>query len=353
NVLIKRMHYLQFNRKGKLGRLINYFSFIVTASTHVFLLRHYKSIIVYSNPPILPIVPVIANILFKIKIVFVCYDIYPDLALLFGNIHQGSLIEKITNKINIALFKRASRIVALSSEMKAYLIENKKYLNEKNVAVIPNWYEEQNEDECVYNLDIQALKKSGKTIIVYSGNMGICQDMDTIIKAVIQLKENADILFIFAGHGTKQGDLKDKATKENLRNILFLDFLQGSNFTDVLKIADCHVVSLEKDVEALSVPSKTYSYMAIGRPIIAIMDSKTDIVKDLIQSNAGFQVQQGDVDQLVSVILELHANKDKVKTMGKNSQKLFQEKYTRQICTQKYYSLMQEVLIEGEKVKNV
>ena len=125
---------------------------------------------------------------------------------------------------------------------------------------------------------------------------------------------------------------------------IFFDFLTGTDFTDLLKIADCYLVSLEKGVEGLSVPSKTYSYLSMGKPIIAIMNQETDIAKDLRRTRSGFSIEQGEKEALAEYILELDSNKQKVKEMGQNSQQLFVEKYTREICTNQYIEMMKNVL---------
>lgn len=343
-ISIKRIRYLQMNRKGKIGRLVNYFSFICSVGVHLFSHRKYKSIIVYSNPPILPMIAVIANKLFKTKIIYVCYDIYPELALLLGGVQSGSMIEKVMNRINHSLFNRVSKVVALSHEMKGYLLANKPELTSDQVEVIPNWYEESKDTKEIYNAQFKNLRKSYRTIVVYAGNMGICQDMETIFGAIEKLKEHQDILFCFAGHGAKQNALKERAKIKSLKQAIFFDFLTGIDFIDLLKIADCYLVSLEKGVEGLSVPSKTYSYLAMGRPVIAIMNQETDIARDLKRTRSGFSIEQGEKEALIQYILALDSDKQKVKEMGENSRQLFLEKYTREICTNQYIEMMQNVL---------
>lgn len=343
-ISIKRIRYLQMNRKGKIGRLVNYFSFICSVGVHLFSLRKYRSIIVYSNPPVLPMVAVLANRLFKTKIVYVCYDIYPELALLLGGVQSGSMIEKVMNHINHSLFNRVSKVVALSHEMKDYLLTNKCELTDTKVKVIPNWYEECKDTQEIHNDQFKNLRKNYRTIVVYAGNMGICQDMETIFDAVEQLKKQQDILFCFAGHGVQKNTLKEWAKIKGLKQAIFFDFLTGSDFTDLLKIADCYLVSLEKGVEGLSVPSKTYSYLAMGRPVIAIMNQETDIARDLKRTRSGFSVEQGEKEALIQYILELDSNKQKVKEIGQNGRQLFLEKYTREICTKQYIEMMENVL---------
>ncbi|MBR6744136.1 MAG: glycosyltransferase WbuB, partial [Clostridia bacterium] len=80
-VHIKRVGYLQLDRKKALGRMVNYLSLTVSMATRLFSMKNYKTLIVYSNPPILPSVAALASKLFGCKLVFVAYDLYPEIAL--------------------------------------------------------------------------------------------------------------------------------------------------------------------------------------------------------------------------------------------------------------------------------
>ena len=141
-VEIQRLRYIQLGRVSTLGRLINYFSFTASALLHVGKLKKYKAVIVYSNPPILPLVPVLANILFRTKIVFVAYDVYPEIAYASNSLRSGCLIDRAMKWLNHKLYRRVSRVVALTDEMKEFLLAHRPELTEDKVTVIPNWAHE-------------------------------------------------------------------------------------------------------------------------------------------------------------------------------------------------------------------
>ena len=343
-IYIKRMGYLQLKRTGKLGRLINYFSFLVSAALRLFSLRHYRCVMVYSNPPVLPLLPAVASRLFKTKLVFVAYDIYPELALLLGATRPGSAIDRFTQHINRKVYSRAACVVALSQEMKRLLLSIRPQLSADRVAVIPNWYDDTTPPDTLHNPDFRTLSESGKTVVVYAGNMGVCQDMNTIFEAANLLQQREDIVFLFAGHGSKLPELKKRAAALNLPNVRFYDFLLGRDYIELLALASCHVVSLEKGVEGLSVPSKTYSYLAIGRPVIAIMQPDTDIARELNEYGAGYCIPQGDVQRFVNAVCETAEHPEKAKQMGENAHRLFKERYTKELCTQQYVKLIHELL---------
>lgn len=346
NIVIKRLKYLQLNRSNILGRLINYFSFTFSVALRFGELRKYKAVIVYSNPPILPIIPALSNKFFKTKVIFVSYDVYPEMAHITNSIPEGGVISKMMRNANESIFRRVIKVVALSTEMKSYLLKQRPTLTDEQIEVIPNWFEDigqSNTGNSTNNKLFSAIKSDENLVVSYFGNMGICQDLDTIIDAMHQMKDEGKVKFIFAGHGSKMEKLKDIVVKESLKNVTVFDFLHGQDFLDALDISDCFVVSLAEGLTGLCVPSKTYSYMMAGKPVIAIMGADSDIVRDLNENNAGFAIQVGDSSKMVSAIKELRDHKKRIK-MGENCRNVFLQKYTKSHCTQKYIEMVKRVL---------
>jgi len=347
NIVIRRLKYIQLKRSNIIGRLINYFSFTLSAALHFGHLRKYKTVIVYSNPPILPIVPALANKLFKTKVIFVCYDVYPEMAHITNSISEGGIISKMMRVTSNKIFKYVTKVVALSNEMKVYLLKQRPVLSDEQIEVIPNWFEDNgssDDGQASKNRLFRAIKAEGSLVVSYFGNMGICQDLDTIIDAIRQLKDDTSIKFLFAGHGNKMTRLKEIAAQEGLENVTIFDFLHGQDFQDALNISDCFLVSLAEGLTGLCVPSKTYSYMMAGKPIIAIMGEDSDIVRDLKENKAGFAIQVGESSKLVSAIKELKDDDNKRRSMGRNCRNVFLEKYTTSRCTQKYVDMVKSVL---------
>lgn len=344
---IRRLKYFQMSRKSFFGRLLNYFSFTLSVFTNFFSIRNYKSVIVYSNPPILPLVASLANMIFGTKIIFVSYDIYPEIAIKTDVISKNSLITKVMNMINRSLYKRVTKVIALSEDMKKELLRLRPQLSKKQIEVIPNWFE----DEAIDNVANSYTNKlftevnaSENLVVSYFGNMGTAQDMDTLIRAIEVLKNDTKISFILAGHGNKLPIIKEIIKKEKFKNVFIYDFLHGQDFQDALNISDVFIVSLETNLTGLAVPSKTYSYMMAGKPIIAIMGETADISIELVEHKAGYNVKVGNVSNLVAILEYLKNNEAERSLMGKNSRKLFEEKYTTQKSTLKYVEVMRDVL---------
>ena len=338
---IQRVKYIQMSRKGMLGRLINYFSFTFMMFLHLFKAARYRTVLVYSTPPILPWIASWAKVLFGTKLVFVAYDLYPEIAIRTDTFGENGVISRLMRHINKVVYKRADQVVALSSEMKEFIV-NTHPISENRVTVIPNWYADQGALSQRGEGNSFAEVTKGRFVVSYFGNMGLAQDMQTIIDTIRKMKDNSDVCFLFAGHGNKKQKLTEFIEKEKITNAYMYDFLRGKDFQDALQISDCALVSLAKGLTGLCVPSKTYSYMMQGIPLLAIMDP-CDIVSD-IEAGAGKWVRNEDSDAMVANIRQMIQNPEKVKSMRDTCRQIFLEKYTTQICTGKYVTMFQKLL---------
>ena len=114
-VRIHRLKYIQTGRAGFLGRIINYFSFTFMVLLNLLKTAKYRAVVVYSNPPILPWIASWAKILFGCKLMFVSYDLYPEVASVTNTLREGNIICRLMNHINKCVYRRADSVVALSS----------------------------------------------------------------------------------------------------------------------------------------------------------------------------------------------------------------------------------------------
>lgn len=343
-VNIHRVRYVQMGRERKLGRLINYLSFTDRTFLSLFKLRNYKCIIIYSNPPVLPIVAVMAKILFETKIVFVAYDVYPEVAYASRSILPGSIMDKGMCWINNLLYKRVSCVVALTDEMKDFLLKHRVSLTEERVTVIANWAHEKENAKATAETYERFGYRPEHFIVSYFGNMGICQEMETLVKAVEKLKEADLIRFLFIGHGNKKAAIEQHFKDQKLTNARMCDFMIGEEFEQAIAISSCCVVSLEKGLMGTCAPSKYYSYLQGGKPIISITEKDSYLAKEIEKANIGRAIDIGDVGGLVLAIENMAREIDIVKAMGKKAKSIYDQYYKHEVGLNKYHQIVKEML---------
>lgn len=341
SVSIKRIKYMELSRRSVLGRLINYFSFTMGALGNLFYIKDYKVVLVYSNPPVLPCIPIIANLLFHTKIVFVAYDVYPEVAYTSKSLQPGSLIDRVMKWINASLYARASMVVALTDEMNKFLLQHRPQLDPSRVCTIANWAHEKKtapSEEAYHRFGYQ----EGQFVVSYFGNMGICQDMETLLGAIRRTKENPQIQYLIVGHGSKKEQVS-KIVNES-PYVKVLDFLVGKDFEQAVSISSVSIVSLEKGLMGTCAPSKYYSYLQGGYPVIAIVEKDSYLAQEVEQEKIGGFVEIGDSDSLADMVTELQKNPEQIAQMGRDAERLYNEKYQMQIGLKKYYNLVQKLL---------
>lgn len=340
-ISIRRLCYIQGSRRDKFGRLLNYFSFTLSALFHVFEIRDYRAVIVYSNPPVLPIVAILANKLFETKIIFVSYDVYPEVAYASKSLREDGIIAKVMQQINKSLFKRAESVVTLTDEMREYLLQNRSKLSTDRVTTIPNWA---HEAKAVSKSAVRA--ELGYTdedfVVSYFGNIGICQDETALLQAMELLADHKNIKFLIAGHGNKMQLVRQSA--EHFSNVSVFDFLTGTAFEKAIAASSCGIVSLERGLIGMCAPSKYYSYLQGGLPVLVVAEPNSYLVKEISCCETGFFSDVGDGAKLVQNILALYQNPGLREKISRNASELYSKKYAKDLELNKYAALLNKVL---------
>lgn len=343
-VEIQRIRYIQLGRASKLGRLINYFSFTASAFFHLFKLRKYKSVIVYSNPPILPFIALLGNMLFGTKIVFVAYDVYPEVAYASNSLRPDSIIAKGMRWLNHLMYQRVSRVVALTDEMKAFLLAHRPELTADRVVTIANWAHEK-KVEATDEAYARFGYRPGQFIVSYFGNMGICQEMETLASAVERMADNGEVRFLFIGHGNKKQAIAERFEKQRLKNVQMHDFLTGEAFEQAVAISSCCVVSLEKGLKGMCAPSKYYSYLQGGKAVLAVVEEGSYLEKEIEQECIGYAVQIGNDEGLMHKIIDMQQRSESTREMQIRAGRLYDQAYRLDKGLERYRNLFQNLLM--------
>ena len=345
---IRRVRYLQLRRTGKLGRLINYFSLTFRMLLHARILKNYRCVFVFSNPPVLPVVPILAKRRWGTKFIFVAYDIYPEVAYASGSLQATGAISRVMRRINHALYQSVDCVVALTDEMRSFLLSHRPELSPERVVTIANWAHEKR-----LTPDAEAYARfgyaEGQFVVSYFGNMGICQDMETLLHAAKLLKDDPRVRFLIVGHGGKTEAVQAFLAEHNLRNVQLLGFLTGKDFEQAVAVSPCAVVSLEKGLIGTCAPSKYYSYLQGGMPVLAVVERESYLAKEVAREDIGRAVEIGNAESLRDAILFLAEHPDERRAMADRAGKLYDERYAYEVAMKQYLRLVKRDLEYGER----
>ena len=348
---IYRVSATKFDKNIMIGRLCNFLSYLISVSSKLLFSKNKYPLLIVSNPPFLPLLGFLLKKVKNRRYIYLVHDIYPDIAIQLGYLKKNSIIVKIWNQIHYHVLKKAEKIIVLGDFMAEKLKEKYPDLDNNKVKIIHNWADEKKifpikKEE---NWFVKKYHLSNKIVILYSGNIGLFQDLKSIIKTAERLKNDDDILFLFIGDGGGLRELKRIVKKNNLTNVKFLPYQLKKDLSYSLSAADISIVAMEKGIEGLAVPSKLYGILASGRAVLGLVGKNCEVAEIIEDAKCGFRIDQGDVNKLVEQIKYIYNNPQALENMGKNSRQYFEKHFTRSKMTKKYYEVLEKVSIEGGK----
>ena len=344
---ITRSRSINLFPKTKLSRLVGGFFYCIKGL--YFLFKSYKKgdLIIYSTePPFLIYFARIFHFLNKSKYILIIYDLYPDILFNSGVISENNILTHLFKFFNNNSYDKSSAIVVLSENMAK---KAGKYLpnNFKNkINVIPSWSDENfiKPIDKKNNFFAREFNLEDFFTVMYSGNQGRCHDFKTIVEAMILLKENHLVKFIFIGDGFQHNYLVSKMNEYKLKNCLILPYQKYSVIPYSLTSADLAIVSIKKGFEDLIAPSKFYGHLAAGTAIALISPPKTYLRKLIEKNNIGKWFNNGMHYKLSEWIDYLSRNPGILKTLGKNSRNILVENYSRSRICEQYLELIKKNL---------
>jgi len=176
------------------------------------------------------------------------------------------------------------------------------------------------------------LGQEGKITILYSGNMGISHDIDSILQAAKILKNEENIAFLLIGEGEKWQDAVDFQKDNDLSNLQVLPFQPEERLPYTMALADIALVALDEGAEGLMIPSKMFYYMAVGAAVVGICKGRSDMSEIVQNSRCGVIVEPKNPIKLAEVIRDLANNIEVLNGFKGRARTSAKESYSREVC---------------------
>ena len=347
-VRIHRVRATHFRKDKLFLRAIN----LVTLSVSVayFALTRFRQgdrLLIVTNPPTLPpIVGLIARLRGVVDTHLLVHDVYPEVLAATGFLRVDSIAYQALQRVFSATFHLYNSIIVLGRDMEA-VIRVKLNGAQKTVTVIPNWGDV---DEVVplprcANTFLANNNLKAPYIIQFSGNIGLTHDIDTILAAAERLRERRDILFVFVGFGGKVGAIAEAISIGDLHNVRLFLRQPRDMLGPMLASATATVISFVGSMKGLSVPSRMYNVLSAGTPIIAIADADSELALVVVEENAGWVLEPGDVDGLAKLIERLASPDGAAEALSKgtNGRTAVTSRYTYELALDRFH----EVVAQG------
>jgi glycosyltransferase involved in cell wall biosynthesis len=326
-----------FGRERVIGRVTDYMTFLAGAAWRLLRGGRPDVVVGMSTPPILGALAVAAARIRGARSAYWAMDVYPDLAFELGAMRPNSVLGRAFAALSRWTLRRADLVIALGETMAGRLST----AGARNVAVVHNWAD----GDAIRPMKaeesrISAERKwTGKFVVLYSGNLGLAHEFDTLLAAAEALREEG-VLVAFCGGGPRRAEVEAEVKRRSLTNVEFHPSVCREELGDLLAAGQLHAVTMRPRMAGLLVPSKVYGILAAGRPILYVGPAEGEIHDIISREDVGSSVRGGDVIRLVAEIRRFRDEPAERARAGKRARDLFDAKFTRSGQTCKLVALL-------------
>ena len=320
---ITRVHPFPTDKSNLPARAVAFGGFTVLASFEGIIARPAPDLVLAMSPPLtLGLAGWSVARARRVPFVFNIQDVVPDVAVELGLL-KGRKVIAAASWLERATYRRSDAVTVLSDDLadnvRAKITRGltgaAAERQAAKVRVIPNFIDtdgitpgpRENGYREEYGL-------TGKKVVMYAGNVGLSQSLDLVLDAAMALREDPDVIFVVNGGGAARPDLERRA--QGLDNVRFVDMQPKERLPEVLAAGDVHVVPLKRGLAWSSVPSKLYSILAAGRPIVASVDLGTEVARTVELAGAGLAVGPDEPEAFTKAITRLLDGPDDAAAMG-------------------------------------
>jgi glycosyltransferase involved in cell wall biosynthesis len=329
-VKVRRLAGTRFGRINLLGRAIDYVSFYVSMAVALLkLARARDTIVPMTDPPMLSLFVTPIARLKGCRIVNWLQDLYPEVALAVGAPFLRPIVAKFIKTFRDRSLRAADCNVVIATAMaeRVSALDVKK----EHIQVIHNWVDDRalSPIPAHENPLRRQWRLEDKFVVGYSGNLGRVHDIDTILLASAELVD-CQIVFLCIGGGAQYDALKETIEKRRLTQLFrFMPYQSETDLPYSLSAADVHWLSHKPEFEGLVFPSKFYGIAAVGRPIVAITSTQSELAKLVSQYQCGLVVDQGDGKTLALELKRLKAAPEVCSAMGERARAMLKARFSR------------------------
>jgi len=295
-----------------------------------------------TTPFSLPYPVTLAAKLRNASAILLIYDLYPEALIVAGLARPDSLMTRAFRIANGIMFRALDAIVTIGRDVEALLLTYKNVTRQK-IRFIPNWvllpigYREISAGNSFRN------GPANELVVGLSGNIGLTHDAGTVYEAARLLKDHKNIHFLISGWGSGWGRLTELHAKAALENVTLVERVPESQLEEFLSAADLWIIPYRRSVAGVSVPSRIYSLLAIGRAVIVAADAHSEAAMILKENNIGWVVRPEDPLDLAEAIRSAAGYREETLAKGRRAAKAA-ERYTYDRAIASYRQIMSELM---------
>ncbi len=302
-------------------------------------------VFVVTTPATLPYFVALASWHRQAPTAMILYDLYPDVLIASGLTKKSSLIVGAITLANSWLYHRLKSVVVIGHDARRR-VELGSPASIGKTVVIPNWVDldDQPVPTMADNRVRSRLPANCPFVVGLSGNLGFVHDPLTVLASARELQSDPRIHFLLSGWGVGWKALCEHHAAAPLTNATIIDRVPYEDLSHLLSSADAWIIPYKAGMDGVSVPSRLYNLLALGKPIFTLAGPDADHSRVITDENLGWVVAPGDVQGLVAAIQSAASDMPDVVTKGARAREVVARDYTRKAAGDAYLRVATELV---------
>ncbi len=307
NATVHRVKAAPFTR-GKVGRVFSYLSFYATAFLRGLTLRKPDVVVSMTTPPLISVLGTCIQMLRGSRHYIWEQDVYPDIAVDLAHIRHGSLLHRVTGALADWSRRHADGVIVLGECMRDRLVS--RGIAPTKIFVAEHW---------ANSASITPMPRPGnpnELVMLYSGNLGLAHDLDTLLGTILALRDDPRFRFLFVGTGGRRKTLTEFCETNGIDSVEMRPFVARDKLSEGLAAGDIGLVTQQESACGSVVPSKVYGILAAARPLLFIGPASATPARIIRRHNCGWHFEVGDVAGVTKLLQRLTRNRQEVTEAG-------------------------------------
>jgi len=317
NLAIERVGSTAFPRFRMKRRVSNYLTYLGLALPRALSIR-FDVVLAMTDPPIAGIAGSFVARVSGRPFVYNLRDMYPDMALGGDIVRPGTWVER-WEKMHRRALRRAARVIVLGEDMRERIIS--KGVDPARITICRDAVPLPETIPAPDHPVVREIRGQFRFVLVHAGNLGFYGAWETLIEAA-KLLEPDGVGLVFIGEGAMKAQVEEMA--RNCRNVRFLPFRPANEVPYVMAAGDLHVVTVKRGLEGVVVPSKVYTILAAGRPLLAVATNKTEAARFAERDGCGIAIDPDDPAAVAAAVRGALGDSKRLLHMSRRARELAQ-----------------------------
>ncbi len=273
----------------------------------------------------------------------IMHDLYPDVLVMAGLLTPSSFLARAIRGANALMYRALNAVIIIGRDTEALLLRYKGVTPDK-IRFIPNWATLAPGVRPILSDNPYRRLQAAHFLVGLSGNLGFTHDPDVVFDAARLLRDDPDIHFLLSGWGIGFERLKQMQSDANLPNVTLVERVPEQDLEAFLAAADIWLIPYRKDLAGISVPSRFYNLLAIGRPVLLLSEANAEAALTVSEHGLGWVVEPGNPEELARTIRLASRSEDPSRA---ERAALIARRYNFADAMASYADLMQKLLREA------